>query len=85
MLDISEVEVFSEKDCVVIIVFGMEVVVSGGDVLIFGEMGIGNIMIVVVLVYNLFGGEVGDWVGFGMGVDDEGLKNKVDVLVKVCV
>lgn len=73
--------VFEVGGCVVVCV-----VVNQFDFLIFGEMGIGNIMILVVIVVSLFGISVGEVVGSGIGVDVEGCVCKVcviDVLI-VC-
>ncbi len=80
--DISEAEALSEKDCAATIAFGMEAVASGGDVLILGDMGIGNTTIAAALSHNLFGGAARDWVGPGTGVDEAGIHKKIDVLTK---
>lgn len=48
---------------------------------VIGEMGIGNMIFVVVIVCVLFGGEVLDWIGCGIGVDDEGLICKINVVL----
>lgn len=47
------------------------------DVLILGEMGIGNSTIAAALAAAVFGGDVADWVGPGTGSDAEGLARKV--------
>lgn len=46
------------------------------DLIVFGEMGIGNTTAAAAVAHALFGGDVGDWVGRGTGVDDEGLARK---------
>ena len=46
------------------------------DLLILGEMGIGNTTAAASVAAALGGGEVAAWVGRGTGVDDEGLQRK---------
>lgn len=46
------------------------------DLLVLGEMGIGNTTVAAALALALLGGEPDDWVGRGTGVDDEGLDRK---------
>ena len=47
-----------------------------GDLLVLGEMGIGNTTAAAAVAAALGGGEVAAWVGRGTGVDDEGLARK---------
>ncbi len=47
------------------------------DVLILGEMGIGNSTIAAALASALFGATPADWVGPGTGSDDAGIRRKV--------
>lgn len=46
------------------------------DLLVLGEMGIGNTTAAAAVVAALAGGDVDAWVGRGTGVDDEGLARK---------
>ncbi|MEY2552721.1 MAG: nicotinate-nucleotide--dimethylbenzimidazole phosphoribosyltransferase, partial [Ilumatobacteraceae bacterium] len=46
------------------------------DLLVLGEMGIGNTTAAAAVVAALEGGDVEMWVGRGTGVDDEGLERK---------
>ena len=46
------------------------------DLLVFGEMGIGNTTPSAAVAAALGGGEAAMWVGRGTGVDDEGLDRK---------
>jgi nicotinate-nucleotide--dimethylbenzimidazole phosphoribosyltransferase len=46
------------------------------DLLVLGEMGIGNTTPSAAVAAALAGGETAAWVGRGTGVDDEGLANK---------
>lgn len=46
------------------------------DLLVLGEMGIGNTTAAAAVTAALLGGEPADWVGRGTGVDDDGLARK---------
>lgn len=74
--DISEMDAFDESDCAATVAFGMEAI-ADTDLLIIGEMGIGNTSVAAAIYNSLFGGTSEDWVGLGTGVDDVGLKNKI--------
>jgi nicotinate-nucleotide--dimethylbenzimidazole phosphoribosyltransferase len=50
------------------------------DLLVLGEMGIGNTTAAAAVAAALAGGEVAAWVGRGTGVDDEGLTRKRDAV-----
>ncbi len=50
------------------------------DVLILGELGIGNTTAAAAVAAGTLGGPAGDWVGRGTGVDDEGLARKVSAV-----
>ena len=49
---------------------------DGCDLLILGELGIGNTTVSAALPAALLGGDAADWVGRGTGVDDDGLDRK---------
>lgn len=46
------------------------------DLLILGELGIGNSTAAAAVACALCGGSSGDWVGRGTGIDDDGLARK---------
>lgn len=46
------------------------------DLLVLGEMGIGNTTAAAAVAHALYGGDIGDWVGRGTGLDDDGLARK---------
>ncbi len=73
--DIVEAPAMSEAECAATIAYGMEAI-AGVDVLVVGEMGIGNTTVAAALANALFGGAAADWVGRGTGVDAEGLARK---------
>jgi nicotinate-nucleotide--dimethylbenzimidazole phosphoribosyltransferase len=50
------------------------------DLLVLGEMGIGNTTAAAAVVAALAGGDSADWVGRGTGVDDDGLSRKRDAV-----
>jgi nicotinate-nucleotide--dimethylbenzimidazole phosphoribosyltransferase len=50
------------------------------DLLVLGEMGIGNTTAAAAVVAALNGGDVTPWVGRGTGVDDDGLARKRDAV-----
>ena len=56
---------------------GAAAVDPGADVLILGEMGIGNSTVAAALATALFGGAAADWVGPGTGSDKDGIARKV--------
>jgi len=55
---------------------GWDAVDTDADLVVPGEMGIGNTTVAAALACALFGGDPGDWVGRGTGVDDAGLARK---------
>lgn len=52
----------------------------GADLLVVGELGIGNTTISAALPAALLGGDLDLWVGRGTGVDDDGLARKRDAV-----
>jgi nicotinate-nucleotide--dimethylbenzimidazole phosphoribosyltransferase len=80
--DITVEPAMDEAACAATMAFGMEAIAGGTDLLVLGEMGIGNTTIAAALYHALFGGTAADWVGRGTGVDDAGLKRKVAAVEK---
>lgn len=74
--DITQSPAMSEQECAGTMAYGMEAIAGGVDLLVVGEMGIGNTTVAAALACALFGGAPEDWVGRGTGVDDEGLARK---------
>ena len=58
----------------------MEAIAGGIDLICVGEMGIGNTTVAAAIHHALYGGAAADWVGRGAGVDDEGMKRKIDAV-----
>ena len=52
------------------------------DLLVLGEMGIGNTTAAAAVAHALYGGQVHEWVGRGTGVDDAGLARKQQAVAR---
>ncbi len=52
------------------------------DLLVLGEMGIGNTTAAAAVSHALYGGQVHEWVGRGTGVDDAGLMRKQQAVAR---
>lgn len=61
---------------------GWTAVDQNADLLVVGEMGIGNTTPAAAIACALFGGDASDWTGRGTGVDDAGLANKTRVVAE---
>ncbi|MEJ6403533.1 nicotinate-nucleotide--dimethylbenzimidazole phosphoribosyltransferase [Yoonia sp. 2307UL14-13] len=61
---------------------GWSAVDPQSDLLVTGEMGIGNTTSAAAIAHALFGGDAADWTGRGTGVDDAGLTRKTEVVAK---
>ena len=72
----------SEEDVVAALGVGWNAVNPTADLLVVGEMGIGNTTSAAALAAALFGGAAGDWTGRGTGVDDAGLALKTQVVAE---
>ncbi len=78
--DFCESPAMSEEDCARSMSYGMLAVEDGIDVLMLGEMGIGNTTSAAALCRALFGGQAADWVGRGTGIDEAHLARKIDLV-----
>ncbi len=74
--DFTETDAMSEPDLLAALLVGWNAVDPKADLLVPGEMGIGNTTSAAALACALFGGTAEDWVGRGTGVDDAGLGRK---------
>jgi len=74
--DFTEGPAMSEAQVVSDLATGWATVDSQADLLVVGEMGIGNTTAAAALAHALFGGVPEDWTGRGTGVDDAGLARK---------
>ncbi len=69
-----------EKSAVATMAFGMEAISGGTDLLILGEMGIGNTTAAAAIYAALYGGGGARWAGRGTGVNDDALARKILVI-----
>ena len=75
--DFTAEPAMSEAECLDALNRGAEAVDAESDILIAGEMGIGNSTVAAALACALFGGSAEDWVGPGAGAGDAGVARKV--------
>lgn len=78
--DFTQGPAMSEAECLAAMATGMQAAEDGIDLLVIGEMGIGNTASAAAVCHGLFGGEPADWTGRGTGVDDQHLQIKIDVV-----
>lgn len=78
--DLTQTSAMDEAGVVDALVAGWNAVAPHTDLLVVGEMGIGNTTSAAAIAHALFGGQAEDWVGRGTGVDDAGLANKARVV-----
>ncbi len=80
--DITETAALSEDELLEALNAGANAVNEAADIIILGEMGIGNSTISAALCAGSFGGEASQWVGRGTGADDTTLRLKSEVVAK---
>lgn len=59
---------------------GFDAVPEGTDLLILGEMGIGNTTAAAAVAYGLWGGSAAQWIGRGTGVEGQAFTRKTQVV-----
>lgn len=67
-------------DLVASIQTGKDAVDAQADVIVLGEMGIGNSTVAAALAAATFGGTAEDWVGPGTGADEAIMANKISAV-----
>ena len=72
----------TEDEVVAALRAGWDAVASDTDLLVVGEMGIGNTTVAAAIAMALYGGAAADWTGRGTGVDDTGLARKTDAVAR---
>ncbi|QBF32427.1 nicotinate-nucleotide--dimethylbenzimidazole phosphoribosyltransferase [Thalassococcus sp. S3] len=80
--DFTAAPAMSEADCLAALRTGWDAVSPDTDLLVVGEMGIGNTTSAAAICHALLGGAASDWTGRGTGVDDTGLSLKTDVVAQ---
>lgn len=78
--DLTGGPAMGEADCAAAFEAGGAAIGEGTDLLVVGEMGIGNTTSAAALAHALHGGAAEDWVGRGTGVDDAGLAAKAEAV-----
>jgi nicotinate-nucleotide--dimethylbenzimidazole phosphoribosyltransferase len=79
--DFTQAPAMDEADLLAALNRGWGAVDPKADLLVVGEMGIGNTTSAAAICAALLGGEGAQWVGRGTGVDDAGLARKAAVVV----
>lgn len=80
--DFTKAPAMEETEVVAALLAGWQAVDPAADLLVVGEMGIGNTTAAAAIACALFGGEAGEWTGRGTGVDDRGLAIKTQVVTE---
>lgn len=75
--DFTRAMALDTDDLIASIQTGKNAVDPKADVIVLGEMGIGNSTVAAALAAATFGGTAVDWVGPGTGADEEILANKI--------
>lgn len=83
--DISREPAMSEAECLAALNAGAGAVAPGTQLLLVGEMGIGNTTSAAALCAAAFGGEAASWSGRGSGIDEAGLSRKLRAVEQALV
>lgn len=84
-VDFTTAPAMSEAECMEAFHAGFEVVPLDADVILVGEMGIGNTTSAAAICHALFGGTPAEWVGPGTGLDDVGIARKAVVVEQAAI
>lgn len=80
--DFTEAAAMDEADCLAALNRGAAAVDDGADILVLGEMGIGNSTVAAALAAACFGGDPALWVGPGTGSDPAGIARKTSAIAR---
>ena len=80
--DFTQTAAMTEEEVVTALQTGWNAVDPASDLLVTGEMGIGNTTAAAAVAAAVFGGDAGEWTGRGTGIDDAGLARKTDVVAR---
>lgn len=72
----------SEDDLIDALKTGWDAVDAGTDLLVVGEMGIGNTTSAAAIALALFGGDASGWTGRGTGLAPEAMDHKARVVAR---
>ena len=80
--DFTKAPAMTEEDAVAALATGWDAVDPTGDLLVTGEMGIGNTTAAAAIATALFGGPASDWAGRGTGVEGAALDAKTAIVAE---
>ncbi len=80
--DFTQGPAMTEAEVIAALQTGWAAVDPDSDLLVTGEMGIGNTTSAAAIATAILGGEAADWTGRGTGVDDAGLARKTEVVAQ---
>lgn len=80
--DFTTAPAMTEAEVVAALQTGWNAVNPDADLLVTGEMGIGNTTSAAAVAAAVLGGDAAEWTGRGTGVDDAGLARKTDVVAR---
>lgn len=80
--DFTMAPAMTEAEVIAALQTGWTAVDPDCDLLVTGEMGIGNTTSAAAVAAAVLGGDARIWTGRGTGVDDAGLQRKTDVVAK---
>lgn len=78
--DFTVAAAMSDEECLAALSAGASVIEPGVDMLVVGEMGIGNTTAASALCARALGGTAVDWAGRGTGLDADGIARKIAVV-----
>lgn len=80
--DFTTAPAMTEDEFIEALQIGWAAVDPEADLVVTGEMGIGNTTSAAAVAVAVLGGLASDWTGRGTGVDDDGLARKTDVVAR---
>ena len=80
--DFTEAPAMNDEEFLAALRIGWNAVDENSDLLVVGEMGIGNTTAASAICNALFGGAASIWTGRGTGVNDEALEIKTEVVAQ---
>ena len=78
--DFTQGPALSEEEYLQALLTGWSAVDPSSDLVVTGEMGIGNTTAAAAIALALYGGTGADWAGRGTGIDDAALDRKAQVI-----
>ena len=78
--DFTQTKAMSMTELIDAMSAGIKSVNRSANIILLGEMGIGNSTVSSALAASVFGGRVADWVGAGTGSDEKGIARKICII-----